>query len=1123
MKKFYMVLGTALAAILSSTSGHAQWSFTVADQADTISFDEVVPGVVNDFNGSGFTPAPTLGQLDSDAWRASGFSTSSSFGDTQTSGDFARGASAGSVGSGGIYGFEVAAGDTALGIQPGGSDFTPGDLDLLVINNTGGNVDTVSVSYEFWVYNDQPRSNTYNFSYLVGSTSGTYTAVPALSDTTIETASGSPSWTSTVLSADIPVALADGDSLVLRWTGDDYQGGSSRDEVAFDDIIVELSSGVAPTPLVDSLVITEIMYNLPGNDSVEFIEMQNIGSTPIDLTGFSFTQGVTYNFPSVTVNAGDYFLVTNDSVEFFNTYGFSAYEWTTGGLSNSGEDIVIVNASNATVDSVDYDDNNPWPVEADGLGWSLTLTNTSSDNNVGTNWCLSGNMVSGYVINGIQMYSSPGASDTCYVAPVVSNVPTYTIAEINNVDPTTGAADSLGVTCWTKGVVLGVDMDGNNGISFTIWDNEGINVYNANDVSNYVVNEGDSILIRGTVGQFGGLTQISPDSIQLVNTGNVIPTPTVITDLDETTESELVRFENVYVHSVTPTGTSGTNYVLVSGTDTLAMRVDNDTDVDDSLTIVVGDSLCYVIGIGSQRDFGTPALSGYQFLPRYYTDIDTTCGGSVTPTATPTYPVADINNVDVDGVADSNGVYCWTKGIVLGVNMRPAGLQFTIWDNEGINVFSFNGVSNYMVNEGDSILVRGTVGQFNGLTQLSPDSIQLVNSGNVIPTPTVVTTLSEATESELIRIENVLVAAVNPTGGSGTNYDLVMGTDTLTMRVDNDTDVDDSLMLVVGDSLCHVIGIGGQFDNSSPYTSGYQILPRFYTDIDTTCGGSITPPVTPEYEIADINNVDADGVADSNGVYCWTEGVVLGVNMRPSGLQFTVWDVEGIGVFNNTGDLGYTVAEGDLIRIKGTVSQFNGLTQINPDEVVLVSSNNTIPVPEVVSTLSEDTESELVRVNNLMVAGIDSSSSAINYALVSGADTITMRVDLDTDVEDNWSLAINDSLCYVIGIGGQFDNSSPYTSGYQLFPRTFADLDTASCIVNSVNVLSAKEGFAVYPNPVSGSELFFNQVADVVVYNTTGSIVMDAKQVNRIAVDQLKAGVYIIRTANAEVVRVVVR
>jgi DNA/RNA endonuclease YhcR with UshA esterase domain len=599
----------------------------------------------------------------------------------------------------------------------------------------------------------------------------------------------------------------------------------------------------------------------------------------------------------------------------------------------------------------------------------------------------------------------------------------------------------------------------------------------------------------------------------------VIPTPTVVTDLDESTESELVRFDDVLVTSI-----SGSNYTLVSGNDTIVMRVDSDTDVDDSLTFVVGDSLCYVIGIGGQFDNSNPYTSGYQMFPRYYTDIDTACGASVTPPAVPTYPIADINNVDVDGVADSLGITCWTKGVVLGVDMDGnAGLSFTIWDGEGINIYNPADVSAYVVTEGDSILVRGTIDQYNGLTELIPDSIQLLNTGNVIPTPTVVTTLSESTESELIRIENVLVAGINPTGGSGTNYDLVMGTDTLTMRVDNDTDVDDSLTFVVGDSLCYIIGIGGQFDGTNPYTSGYQIFPRYYTDIDTTCGGSITPPVTPEYEIADINNVDVDGVADSNGVYCWTEGVVLGVNMRPAGLQFTIWDMEGIGVFNNTGDLGYTVAEGDLIRIKGTVSQFNGLTQMNPDEIVLVSSNNTIPVPEVVSTLSEDTESELVRVNSLMVASIDSSSSAINYALVSGADTITMRVDLDTDVEDNWSLAINDSLCYVIGIGGQFDNSSPYTSGYQLFPRTAADLDTASCIVNSVNVLSAKEGFAVYPNPVSGSELFFNQVADVVVYNTTGSIVMNAKQVNRIAVDQLKAGVYIIRTANAEVVRVVVR
>lgn len=104
---------------------------------------------------------------------------------------------------------------------------------------------------------------------------------------------------------------------------------------------------------------------------------------------------------------------------------------------------------------------------------------------------------------------------------------------------------------------MGVDLDGNAGYSFTIWDNGGINVYSPLDVDSYAVNEGDSILLRGTVAQFNGLTQFEPDSIALINSSNPIPAPTVVTSLDESTESELLRFENFWVESI-----SGINYTL---------------------------------------------------------------------------------------------------------------------------------------------------------------------------------------------------------------------------------------------------------------------------------------------------------------------------------------------------------------------------------------------------------------------------------------------------------------------------------------------------------------------------------------------------------------------------------
>lgn len=198
----------------------------------------------------------------------------------------------------------------------------------------------------------------------------------------------------------------------------------------------------------------------------------------------------------------------------------------------------------------------------------------------------------------------------------------------------------------------------------------------------------------------------------------------------------------------------------------------------------------------------------------------------------PTYPIGTINVVDSNGVVDSLGLTCWTYGVVYGVNMRPSGTQFTIIDaaTGGIGVFDFGTVSGYVVTEGDSISMLGTVGQFNGLAQINPDSIILHTAGASLKNATPVTTLSESTESDLVVFENATLIDPNQwTGsGSGFNVDITNGTDTITMRVDADVDVYNMPPPAGKFSLC---GLGGQFDSSSPYLSGYQLLPRYMADI----------------------------------------------------------------------------------------------------------------------------------------------------------------------------------------------------------------------------------------------------------------------------------------------------
>jgi len=204
-------------------------------------------------------------------------------------------------------------------------------------------------------------------------------------------------------------------------------------------------------------------------------------------------------------------------------------------------------------------------------------------------------------------------------------------------------------------------------------------------------------------------------------------------------------------------------------------------------------------------------------------------------TPIPTYTIPQIKGQNSDGVSDSLGVYCKVEGTVIGVNMQSAStgnVAFTIHDGSvGFGVFSPSSSSHgYTVTEGDVVRVIGTIGQFNGLAQVGADSIAVVSTGVGIPTPTTIITLDETTESNLIRMNNVVV--VDPTqwtnAGSGFNVDVSDGMNTIALRIDADVTLYNEPCPV---GVFDIIGIGGQFDMSSPYTSGYQMLPRQKEDV----------------------------------------------------------------------------------------------------------------------------------------------------------------------------------------------------------------------------------------------------------------------------------------------------
>ena len=226
-----------LIAVIATTENSSGELVVVSLNSPTlIDFDSTVAGSNNGtFAAAGLGNPPAAGQLDSTSWSIGGFSGSD---------DLARGESDGGVGTGGVYSFDVGENNRTLGVQPGGSDFTPGDITLAIANETGQTATGFSIGYDIWNLNDQNRSNSFNFSY---SSDGTdFIDVPNF-DFESPAASDSLGWLRFGRLGSFATNIAANSNLLLRWTGDDVSGGGSRDEFALDNISLSLTAVPEPT------------------------------------------------------------------------------------------------------------------------------------------------------------------------------------------------------------------------------------------------------------------------------------------------------------------------------------------------------------------------------------------------------------------------------------------------------------------------------------------------------------------------------------------------------------------------------------------------------------------------------------------------------------------------------------------------------------------------------------------------------------------------------------------------------------------------------------------------------------------------------------------------------------
>ena len=152
--------------------------------------------------------------------------------------------------------------------------------------------------------------------------------------------------------------------------------------------------GTANTFVVnDGIVINELMAKAPSPSPEQWVELYNRSTAPVDLSGWTFNEGISYQFPAGTppVPPGAYALVVWDVAAFEVLHPglprvFGPF---TGSLSGKGEALQLRDAAGNPADELSYADHGPWPGFATGTASSLELRHPAADNARGAAWAAS--------------------------------------------------------------------------------------------------------------------------------------------------------------------------------------------------------------------------------------------------------------------------------------------------------------------------------------------------------------------------------------------------------------------------------------------------------------------------------------------------------------------------------------------------------------------------------------------------------------------------------------------------------------------------------------------------------------------------------------------------------------
>ena len=182
--------------------------------------------------------------------------------------------------------------------------------------------------------------------------------------------------------------------------------------------------------------------------------------------------------------------------------------------------------------------------------------------------------------------------------------------------------------------------------------------------------------------------------------------------------------------------------------------------------------------------------------------------------------------------------------------------------SSGINVWQHNSQLPG-VNVGDEVIVEGIINQYNGKTEIdisnSPSNMQVISSSNTVY-PTIIPTcndIDELHEGMLVEIRDVQITNGSFPAANSNSWNIKIEDkygNIGYMAVDKDTNIDGT---PTPTGKFNLIGVVYQYDNASPYNSGYKILPRSLDDIEEN-PADIPNIVINEYCIHPENSCDTN-------------------------------------------------------------------------------------------------------------------------------------------------------------------------------------------------------------------------------------------------------------------------